>query len=89
MWIKVHAPELKHNISIPVPLGLAGTVVGLVPEWVLAQNLAGMPEEFQTILTKPFLRRILRECGHTLRKYKGLEIVHVESADGTLVSIRL
>lgn len=89
MWIKVHTPELKCNISVPIPLGLAGTAVNLIPQRLLAQSRAEMPEEFQTILTKPFLRKILRECGHILREYKGLEVVRVETADGEQISITL
>ncbi|MDE6107257.1 MAG: hypothetical protein K2F83_01095 [Oscillospiraceae bacterium] len=89
MWIKVRTPELRRNISIPIPLGLAGAAVSLVPERVLAQSRDSMPEEMQYMLTKPFLRQVLRALRQSLRGYKGLEIVHVESTGGEVVSITL
>lgn len=87
MWIKVRTSELKRNISIPIPLGLAGTVVNLIPERVLARARADMPEEFRDLLTKRVLSDLIWECRRTLGEYKGLELVHVESANGELVSI--
>lgn len=89
MWIKVRTPELRRNISIPVPLGLAGAAVSLVPERVLAQSREAMPEELQYLLTKPFLRQVMRALKESIRDCKGLEIVHVESAGGEVVSITL
>lgn len=89
MWIKVRSPEIRRNISIPVPLGLAGAAVSLVPEHVLAQNRAEMPEKMQYLLTKPFLRQVIKALRGCLRDCKGLEIVHVESAGGERVSIIL
>lgn len=89
MWIKVRSPEMKRNISIPIPLGLAGAAVDLTPEWVLAQSRAEMPEEMQYLLTKPFLRQVIKALRGSLRDHKGLEIVHVESAGGERVSITL
>lgn len=89
MWIKVRTPELRRNISIPIPLGLAGTVVSLVPEGLLAQSRDSMPEEMQYLLTKPILRQIMKALKKSIRDCKGLEIVHVESAGGEVVSITL
>ena len=89
MWIKVCTPELKRNIAIPVPLGLAGAAVALVPDGVLAQSRASMPVEMRYLLTKPFLRQVLKALKQSVRDYKGLEIVHVESAGGDGVSITL
>lgn len=40
-------------------------------------------------MTKENLRLILAECGDVLKENKGLEVVHVEAADGTFVSIIL
>lgn len=89
MWIKVRSPEMRRNISIPIPLGLAGAAVSLVPEGVLAQSRDQMPEEMRYLLTKPFLRQAVRALRGCLRGYRGLEIVHVESAGGERVSICL
>lgn len=89
MWIRVRTPELRRNISIPVPLGLAGTAVNLVPERALAQSREAMPEEMQYMLTKPFLRQVIKALRGSLRDCRGLEIVHVESAGGEVVSITL
>lgn len=87
MWVRVSTPELKRNISMPVPLGLATTVVRLVPERVLAQGRETMPPELQDLLTKKTICRLIGECRNSLKQYKGLELVHVETADGEKVSI--
>lgn len=87
MWVRVQSPE--HHISIPVPLRLGELVVRLIPESVLAQSREHMPEELRPLLTKPALRALLRACRRGLKGYKGLELVHAESARGESVSIRL
>lgn len=87
MWVRIYSPE--HHISIPIPLCLGGLVVRLIPESMLAQSRESTPEALRPLLTKPALRVLLRACRRGLKGYKGLELVHAESAGGESVSIRL
>ena len=40
-------------------------------------------------ITRQVLVMLLDECMDILKENKGLEVVHVEAADGTFVSIKL
>lgn len=77
------------NLWLPIPLSLASTAVLLLPESVIAEIKKSLPEPYQEVITKRFLQGLVRECQSVLKQYKGLEIVHVETQDGTFVSIRL
>lgn len=87
MRIIVRSKEIK--LWLPVPLSLASAAVALLPETVVEDMKQSAPEPFKEILTKEFLRKLVRECRSILKEYKGLEIVHVKAMDGTYVSIRL
>ena len=89
MRVIVRTPDLRWPIRVPIPLSMAGTVVNFIPERVLVRAREKAPAEFRELLTKPMLRYLVGECVHTLKEYRGLEIVHVESADGDTVSITL
>ena len=89
MRVLVRTPDLRFPIWVPIPLSLAGAAVRVIPEQTLAEIRSDLPQRFQGLLTKPVLKKLVRECAHVLKRYRGVEIVHVESADGTLVSIRL
>ncbi|UWD48717.1 hypothetical protein NYR90_19530 [Clostridioides difficile] len=77
------------NLWLPIPFFLANTAVLLLPESVIAEIKKSLPEPYQELITKKFLQELVRECQSVLKQYKGLEIVHVETQDGTFVSIRL
>lgn len=77
------------NLWLPIPLFLANTAVLLLPESVIAEIKKSLPEPYQEVITKKFLQELVRECQSVLKQYKGLEIIHVETQDGTFVSIRL
>ena len=89
MRVLVRTPDLRFPIWVPIPLGLAGAAVSIIPEQTLAEVRADLPQGVQPLLTKPMLKKLVKECAHVLKGYRGLEVVHVESADGTLVSIHL
>ncbi|MCC0632702.1 hypothetical protein [Clostridioides sp. ZZV15-6388] len=77
------------NLWLPIPLFLANTAVLLLPESVIAEIKKSLPEPYQEVITKKFLQELIRECQSVFKQYKGLEIIHVETQDGTFVSIRL
>nr|UWI50574.1 hypothetical protein NZ312_02465 [Clostridioides difficile] len=77
------------NLWLPIPLSLASTAVLLLPESVIAEIKKSLPEQYHEVVTKKFLQKLVHECQSVLKQYKGLEIIHVETQDGTFVSIRL
>ncbi|MCC0637886.1 MULTISPECIES: hypothetical protein [unclassified Clostridioides] len=77
------------NLWLPIPLFLANTAVLLLPESVIEEIKKSLPEPYQEVINKKFLQELVRKCQSVLKQYKGLEIVHVETQDGTFVSIRL
>ena len=77
------------RLWLPIPLPLASLAVSLVPESALAEARESVPEPCKALLTKDCLRQIVQECTAALKACKGLEIVHVETQDGTYVSIRV
>ena len=89
MRVLVRDPGMRFPIRIPIPLGMAGMVVNFIPEKTLEQAKKSVPPAFHGLLTRPMLKYFVGECTHILKEYKGLEVVHVESADGTFVSITL
>ena len=77
------------TIRVPVPLGLAGGIISLLPDAAFRQMRENTPEPYRQYVSKPFITFLCNECLGSLKECKGLEIVHVEAADGTYVSIKV
>lgn len=87
MRIVIRSEGVK--LWLPLPLSLATVAIGLLPESVFSEMRSSVPESCHSMITKKCFREIVRECRSTFKQYKGLEILHVETQDGTFVSIRL
>lgn len=87
MKVKIRTADFR--FTLPVPVGMIGFIVRLIPDRVFAEMRAETPEAYRCLVTKDMLRMILGECQDILRQNKGLELIHVEAADGTFVSIKL
>ncbi len=94
MKVRVHAEG--RSFSVTCPLGLARFVVRCIPQRVFdkmveqeteddPESKGGMPFP----LDKSFVLEMLDEVRDISREFKGLEIVHVQSAGGDEVSISL
>lgn len=79
----------ERNLWIPIPTGLIGGAIALMPQAVLLEIRKNAPEQYGQFVTKEYLKLIYMECRDIINEYKGLEIVHVETQDGTYVSIKL
>ena len=79
----------NQRLFIPIPNILMRLIVRCVPGSVYRKLQDKSPELLRYIITKKKICRLVRECFGIFRKNKGLEIVRVETGDGTLVSIRL
>ena len=87
MFVKIRTGEVR--FSMPVPVSMIGFVVRLCPERLFEELRAQTPEPYRCLVTKACAAMILGECQDILRENKGLEVVHVEGADGTFVSVKL
>ncbi len=94
MKVRIHAESRRFTVTCP--LGLARFVVWCIPQRVFdkmveqeddndPESKGGMPFP----LDKAFVLEMLDEVRDISKEFKGLEIVHVQSADGEEVSIQL
>lgn len=86
MKIKIRSGYIR--LTIPVP----GAVIGLAARWVPDRALKEMDhiaEPYRSLIAKELLPLMLGECQSMVKEHKGLEIIHVETVDGTLVSVKL
>ena len=82
MKIRIRSGNFK--FFLPVPSALAGAAIKVMPE----QAFAAMRKNVPLVSRENFLL-VYEICREILIENKGLEIVHVEAADGTFVSIIL
>lgn len=87
MKVKIRTKDIR--FSLPVPVAMAGFVIKLIPERVFTELKVNTPKPYCALITKDNISLILGECLEILQENKGLEIIHVEAADGTFVSIKL
>lgn len=87
MIVKVRTKDTR--FTIPVPVVMAGFCIKLLPERLFIELQSQTPQPYRCLVTKEYIRMILDECIDILKCNKGLEIIHVEAADGTFVSIKL
>ena len=87
MKVTIRAEDVRFSMSVPV--GMIGFVVRRVPEKLFQKLQDRTPEPYRGLLTKGSAAMLLEACTDILKENKGLEVVHVETADGTFVSIRL
>lgn len=87
MKIIVRTKEV--NFRMPVPVRLAGFAVKRMPESLFLKMQAEVPKPYDQLVTKESISMIVEECLDVFKENKGLEIIHVEAADGTYVSITL
>ena len=87
MRIKIRREKLR--LCIPAPLSLARLALRLLPRRALQHMRRGVPAPYDALLTRENLRMLLRGYLDAFKGYRRLEIVHVEAADGTFISVRL
>ncbi len=87
MRVKIRTKDMR--FFLPVPVSMIGFVIRLIPAKVFEEMRANTPEPYNSLLTKENIVMISRECLGILKENKRLEIIHVEAADGTFVSIKL
>ena len=87
MKIKIHAD--KYHMTIPVPVSLAGVALKVIPNSAFDAMKESVPKEFEHLVSRKAIQFYYKMCREIMAEYPGLEIVHVESHDGAMVSIIL
>lgn len=87
MKIKIRADKLR--LWIPLPVFMVRFLVRILPASVFDEMKADIPKPYQDMFTKEVLDMIVKESLDSLSESKGLEIIHVEAADGTVISVTL
>lgn len=78
----IRVQDGKFRLRLPVPLGLARSVVGLMPESVFR-------DENGIQMDKAVVCELLDAVAELSREYRGLEVIHVEEHGETRVVITL
>lgn len=79
----------KTNLSMPVPLKMAGFAIKNIPESTFEKLREKLPHPYAKALCKENLAFLFEETRGELEAYKGLEIIHAKKEDGTYVSVVL
>ena len=77
------------NLSLPVPVSAAGIVIRKIPESVFDSMQKHVPEPYNALCSREMLALLVKECLGTLRAIHNLEIIHIETGEGTYISIRM
>lgn len=87
MKIRIRTKDL--NLSLPVPVSAAGIVIRKIPESVFDSMQKHVPEPYNALCSREMLALLVKECSGTLRTIHNLEIIHIETGEGTYISIRM
>lgn len=87
MIIRIRAQNVR--LYLPLPVSVIGIALRLIPEKVFEDLRKETPEPYRDLVTKEYISVIVRECMDVIKENRGLEAIHVETEDGTYVSIRL
>lgn len=87
MKIRIRTKDL--NLSLPVPVSAAGIVIRKIPESVFDSMQKHVPEPYNALCSREMLALLVKECSGTPRAIHNLEIIHIETGEGTYISIRM
>lgn len=74
---------------MPLPAGFALWLTPHLPAVVFAEMSRSVPAPYDALVTREALSLFCSALREVMEECRGLEIIHVETADGTLISIRL
>ena len=87
MKIRIRSGNFK--FFLPVPTALAGAAIKVMLQEAFRAMSKDIPPPYDQLICKETFLLIYETCREIFIENKGLEIVHVEAADGTFVSIVL
>ena len=87
MKIKVYTDKV--HMTIPVPISLAGAALRFIPKAAFDAMKESVPQEYEHLVSREAIQFYYGMCKEIVAEYPGLEMVHIESHDGAMVSIKL
>lgn len=87
MKIKIRSEKVRFSLAIPT--SMAAWAVKKIPQSAIDSMREKTEAPYRQLVTRENFRILLNACSEELKANKGLEVVHVEAADGTFVSIIL
>lgn len=87
--MKIRVKSREVNLNLPLPLGVVPLAVRLMPSKAFEEMRSQVAEPYNQLITRKLFCLLTKEVLETLKPWKGLEIVHVKTKDGTYVSIIL
>lgn len=87
--MRIHVRADRVRLFLPIPLTAVRLAVRILPEGVFRKLRAKCPEPWTALLTKKNAVLLIRSVTGSLKGYRGLEIVRVETKDGTYISLKL
>ena len=87
--MKIQIRTADFSMAMPLPAGMAGFILKRLPEKVFENMRAKIPQPYCALVTKEIIGMLVDQCLDVVKESKGLEVLHLEGADGTFVSIKL
>ena len=86
--MKVKIRTAAFRLSLALPAAMLRFAIRWIPDKSIEKIRRNMPEPYNGLVTKENIRSIAGDCLDIGKENKGLEIVRVETADGTFVSVK-
>ncbi len=87
--MKIKIKTKKASFSMPVPSRMARTAIKSIPDSVFDDMQRKAGSRLAPFASREMMLFMYTECRDILEKYKGLEMIHIESESGTFVSVKL
>lgn len=87
--MKIRVYTDKVHMTIPVPISLAGAALRFIPNAAFDAMKESVPQGYEHLVSRKAIQFYYKMSREIMAEYPGLEIVHVESHDGAMVSIIL
>ena len=87
MIVKIRTKGMR--LFLPVPVKFMCLAMRWMPERIMEDIRANIPEPYGGLVTKDHILMVLEECLDVIKESKGLEVIHVETGDGTYLSVKL
>lgn len=85
MRITIHEPQ-KFHLHLILPTRF---VLNRLSARILSKAIHSTGKLEEQVLTEADLERLFQEVRRIKRKYRGMELVDVRAADGTIIKVRL
>ena len=89
MKLRIRPRAGKPVVTLPLPFGLAGAALALAPGAAFERAAKEIPPPYNVLVTKKTISLLYEAFRDIHKSYKGLEIPHVETRDGALISFQL